>query len=186
MMKVHFSMYVGLVFFVGCSTSIYQFRDYKVGVEIKATVGSSMMRWGLKRDDGTTLELHELRYGGIDHKVLFIKYREFVATESGLLARPAFDQDLRYDVNETVVITYQDVRIEIREANSTFVRYVVLEDPESMRSGPGTYTYGAYNPCNDSLYLVLKKKMWNSMTLDERKYVFNKEQECENYTKEKR
>ncbi len=67
---------------------------------------------------------YELLYQGISDKVLNITYREF----SNNLARPAFQQDLKYTLNNNspTEIAFRSVKIKVYSADNQSIRYEVL------------------------------------------------------------
>lgn len=65
----------------------------------------------------------ELIYQGRSGTSIRISYREF----SGDLARPAFTQDLTFDISEDRVIGAKGARVEILDATNTSVRYRLLQ-----------------------------------------------------------
>lgn len=64
----------------------------------------------------------ELIYSGISRGVVAISYREF----SGDLARPAFTQELTYDLADGDEIGFRGARFQVIKATNTSIRYVVL------------------------------------------------------------
>ena len=64
----------------------------------------------------------ELIYNGRIGDTIRVLYREF----QNDMARPAFTQDVVYDLSESNIIGFRDVRIEIVDANNTRVRYSVI------------------------------------------------------------
>lgn len=70
----------------------------------------------------------ELVYTGRSGKTISILYREF----SGDLARPAFTQQLQYDIEQDAVIGYQGARFRVLSATNTELTYEVLS-PMSAR-----------------------------------------------------
>jgi hypothetical protein len=64
----------------------------------------------------------ELLYDGKSGTTLRLSYREFVRD----MARPAFTQELTYDIRDDRTIGFRDARIEVIEANNTNIRYRVL------------------------------------------------------------
>lgn len=68
----------------------------------------------------------ELLYGGVSQGTISLEYREFVDD----MARPAFSQTLRYDLNEGREIGFRGARFEILDANNVAVRYRVLRSFE--------------------------------------------------------
>lgn len=71
---------------------------------------------------GQTGFRRELVYGGISQGTISISYREF----SGDLARPAFTQELKYDLKEGREIGYKGSRFEIIEATNVDVKFRVV------------------------------------------------------------
>jgi len=65
----------------------------------------------------------ELIYTGISKNVISILYREFQDD----IARPAFSQDLRYDLSEGKLIGYRGSRFEVISATNTGITYKVLK-----------------------------------------------------------
>jgi len=65
----------------------------------------------------------QLIYGGRSGDQIKVTYREF----SGDFARPAFAQDVQYDLGADKLIGFKGVRIEIVEATNTKLTYRVLK-----------------------------------------------------------
>lgn len=74
-----------------------------------------------KRDDLSFKK--ELVYTGISQKVVSILYREFNED----MARPAFSQDLKYDLSESNIIGYRGARFEIIKATNQELTYKTLK-----------------------------------------------------------
>lgn len=66
----------------------------------------------------------QILYSGVDGSTLRTTYREF----AGDFARPAFSQELQYDLRQDSIISFRSVRIEVLEAGNTRLEYVVEED----------------------------------------------------------
>lgn len=66
----------------------------------------------------------EMIYSGLDGQTLRAAYREF----AGDLIRPAFTQDLQYDLSQDSTIAYKSIRIQVLEATNSQLRFRVLED----------------------------------------------------------
>ncbi len=64
-----------------------------------------------------------LIYNGKVGSKINIGYREF----SGNMARPAFSNNVEYDLSESPVIGYKGAKLEVIEANNQFVRFRVLD-----------------------------------------------------------
>ncbi len=66
----------------------------------------------------------ELIYSGITKNTIHITYREFIND----LARPAFYQELRYDLSESNLITFRSLRINVLEADNAGIKFQVMDD----------------------------------------------------------
>lgn len=66
--------------------------------------------------------LRELVYGGIANNVLTLVYREY---KNGF-ARPAFTQELKYDLAIDKIVGYKGARFEVMSATNTELTYKVL------------------------------------------------------------
>jgi hypothetical protein len=68
--------------------------------------------------------VQELIYNGrVDNNLRFI-YREF----SGDMIRPAFNQTVQYDFNESKFISFKGLTLEIIEANNQLIRYKLISN----------------------------------------------------------
>jgi hypothetical protein len=65
----------------------------------------------------------ELIYGGQSGTTISISYREFADGT----ARPAFTQDIKYDLAESKIIGFRGARFEVAKASNTSLRYKVLK-----------------------------------------------------------
>ena len=66
----------------------------------------------------------ELLYSGTDGRTMRAAYREFV----GGTARPAFCQELSFDLSESRIVRFRSVVVEVLEASPLSLRYRVVED----------------------------------------------------------
>lgn len=66
----------------------------------------------------------QIIYSGLMGNTLRAVYREF----SNDYARPAFSQELQYNLEESKVIAYKSLRIEIIKATNSLVEFKVLDD----------------------------------------------------------
>jgi hypothetical protein len=64
-----------------------------------------------------------LIYSGKIGDKINIGYREF----SGNMARPAFSNNVEYDLSGSMLIGYKGAKIEVIEANNQFIKYKVIE-----------------------------------------------------------
>jgi hypothetical protein len=66
----------------------------------------------------------ELIYSGVAGKVVRAVYREYVDD----MARPAFSQELQYDLGVDRTIAYKSLRMRVDEASNAGIRYAVVSD----------------------------------------------------------
>lgn len=66
----------------------------------------------------------QLIYSGMDGQTLKAVYREF----AGDFIRPAFTQELQYDLSTSHEIGYKSIRVEVLDASNAQVRYRVVSD----------------------------------------------------------
>jgi hypothetical protein len=71
--------------------------------------------------------VQELLYNGRAGDILKFVYREF----SNDLARPAFTQEIQYDVRQSSEIGFREVRLEVLQATNTSITYRVLRTFDS-------------------------------------------------------
>jgi hypothetical protein len=74
-----------------------------------------------KFSDGSFIQ--ELVYNGVVNNYLKFIYREFTDN----MARPAFTQELQYDVSKSKIIGFKGVRLEVIDADNTSIEYKVLK-----------------------------------------------------------
>lgn len=65
-----------------------------------------------------------LIYSGRIGDRITLGYREF----SNSLARPAFNNDVEYDLNESKIVGYKGARVEVIEATNQEITYKVLSN----------------------------------------------------------
>ena len=118
----------------GLANSRYIEYDFTRDVDKTAAVGSPMITWTESQKNdvyGNVLSgmEHTLTYSGREGSILKIYYREFSTTPStwGAVARPAFTQELTYDISASPDISFQDFRIQVLDATSSTIRFVVRE-----------------------------------------------------------
>lgn len=80
--------------------------------------------------DGDLIKIHkgsfkaELIYTGKMNKIITVSYREYVDN----MARPAFYQELRYDLSEGNEITFKTLKMKVLEATNTKITIQVIDD----------------------------------------------------------
>lgn len=72
-----------------------------------------------KSVEGRPNFVQELIYNGRSGDTIRLLYREFAED----MIRPAFAQDLQYDLRESKVVGFRDLRLEVLDANNTEIRF---------------------------------------------------------------
>jgi hypothetical protein len=68
----------------------------------------------------------ELLYSGRSGDEIGISYREYTNLVGGQLARPAFYQELKYDLTRERRVTFRDTVIEVLDANNSGITFTVV------------------------------------------------------------
>lgn len=89
-------------------------RDVHPGIEVQNARYEIWGKDSFKR---------ELIYSGVSQNTISILYREF----QNDMARPAFSQELKYDLTQGSAIGYKGARFEVIKANNTGIVYKVLK-----------------------------------------------------------
>lgn len=134
----------------GCATYTpvpFVQRNYNVGARIEASIGNVLItrtagtnvvvtrKMGARNEqvfEQTTYAAgrfeRQLIYTGVAGGTLKLSYREY----NNDLARPAFTQDLQYDLNQSDVIAYRGIRLKVLSATNERIAVQVLatDDPE--------------------------------------------------------
>ena len=66
----------------------------------------------------------DLIYNGISKNTIRVTYREYVKD----MARPAFFQEMIYDLDESDTINFKSIHIRVIQATNSHIRFVVLDD----------------------------------------------------------
>lgn len=112
----------------GVSISIKSKKAYEFGSSVttglrktitKETIGYSETTTMVKCNDCFKQEI--IFNGKVNNSLKFI-YREYVND----MARPAFTQDMQYDLAESNIIGFKGLRIEVIKATNTNIEYKVL------------------------------------------------------------
>jgi len=130
--------------FEGCglARSSHLYRSYEFEHELECYIGETM----ILEESGTINTVYNTVYpGGIRWELVYagksddnikIYYREFVSTQSGWMAKDAFTQELTYDLKESKIIRYKQLKMEILSANNEKIIYKVLSDkPKAIGKG---------------------------------------------------
>ena len=87
-------------------------------------LNQSLVRKSRKQTTSSTNFVQELIYNGrVDNNIKFI-YREF----SEDMIRPAFNQTVQYDFNESKFISFKGLTLEIIEANNQLIKYRLISN----------------------------------------------------------
>ena len=97
-----------------------QMVDANIPVQLASPVKIERLKKTVAHKDNF---VRELTYAGVSKNVVTIVYREFAND----IARPAFTQELKYDLGEGRVIGYRGARFEIIQASNTEIQYRVLK-----------------------------------------------------------
>ena len=120
---------------VKCTCGVYVPHDGKkspVMFTYHTTIGATGFEFGVNQIDitktisevwSTDSFKKELVYGGLSQKTISISYREF----SDGTARPAFTQDLKYDLSEGDEIGFRGARFQVIKASNTVLKYKVTK-----------------------------------------------------------
>jgi len=132
----------------GCSSTVMESKPYKtysIGSTVTASVGmpfieaqtgtiTKVKHWvgvlnspdGWKVDDVYSSDFikKELVYSGKSGSTIEIGYREY---RSGLAA-PAFFQSVKYDLNESKVIGFQNFQFKVNSADNSSISVVIIQD----------------------------------------------------------
>lgn len=81
---------------------------------------STAERWGSESFK------RELVYGGVSQNTITVLYREFMND----MARPAFSQELKYDLSKGDVIGYRGARFQVLDVTNTTIKFKALKHLE--------------------------------------------------------
>jgi hypothetical protein len=137
-------LFLPLTFLLSCGLANERFfvQDFKVGDIKECTVGQTMIteEAGMRNTvykvkyDGYKWELV---YSGKEGDILHVQYREYVITREGTLVKEGFAQQLTYDISESDVIAYKDVRLKVLEMTSSKLLFEVLPTSENQAAPSG-------------------------------------------------
>lgn len=74
----------------------------------------------------------ELVYSGRSGNEIGLTYREYTNGAEGTMARPAFFQDLKYDISASTQVVFRSVELEILEATNTGITFRVTRDAQRL------------------------------------------------------
>lgn len=118
-----------IALFAGCSPSIEAVQDFTAGEVRTVNVGETMITWGFNETNylaGGRNYFQEHRnvllYNGMDGKLIFVGYREFV----GDLTRATFSTELNYPL-DTKTITYKERQLEVLSVGGANIKFKVVK-----------------------------------------------------------
>jgi len=104
------------------ATEVYWLATNAPGIPLNDAHPGIMFERGIVDIWGSESFKRELVYGGVSENTIAILYREFVND----MARPAFSQELKYDLSKGDVIGYRGARFQVIKVTNTGIRYKVL------------------------------------------------------------
>jgi hypothetical protein len=144
-------MVVGLLMSsAGCvSLSSYTIRDGLPGLPVTSNVGSPLVHYesGMKDSFGVIVEREakQFIYSGKAGSIVRFSYREFAGrrtpntvADPDMFARPAFTQDVQYDLSESDEIVFQNMRLKVLNATTSEITVEILRELEPLRAPPPT------------------------------------------------
>lgn len=151
-MKKWILAFLLIVIVFGCSNRNYVRTpilksSYELGVKNSSSVGSIMLSresavkvcwefwaglanggWKARCDEDVDRFKEELIYAGRAGNVIRVAYKEYKGNESFYLARPAFFQELVYDLGSSDIIVFRGYRIKVLNANNEGILFIVQDD----------------------------------------------------------
>lgn len=123
--------------FIGCSLANEKYftRSFGLNSVIETTAGGVLIQWesGMRnrvygwKFDGIR---KSLVYDGIATSIIKVSYREYYIDErTGGEAKQSFYQEFQFDLNQSDLITFQDIKIKVEYANSESIQFKVLQPP---------------------------------------------------------
>lgn len=126
---------------IPCETSVLQVKGAKSGRRWSTpqAVGSRAFTPHPFLADLTQTALKwELIYSGRSGNEVVLDYREYSSGPDGTFARPAFYQQLKYDLSQSDRVVFRAVELQIIEASNSGVEFRVLRDAERDVAQPST------------------------------------------------
>jgi hypothetical protein len=120
-----------LIALAGCTSQKF---EYALNAPLHANIGEPLINWHESSYQvlvATSMD-HELVYSGMTGSVVRIQYREYGSSSAGgsySMARPAFNQDLTYDIAASKEISFRKLRLRILGADTNGIQYEVLHGP---------------------------------------------------------
>ena len=118
-------------------SNLFLSRNYEKNIELSQSIGNPIIqiKFEERSKSGSSLNnswYYELLYSGKSGNVIRLLYREY----SNDYIRPAFTQDVQYDLSETKRIRFKHTVIDIVEATNMEIKYKVIDSPDlTFRQG---------------------------------------------------
>lgn len=139
-------VFVALLFSCGSTkTRPVNFKNYSVGITKKTNIGDCMIKnrdgylieeekwvglfaspdgWQRKKYYSDESFQEELIFTGRTDDIIHVSFREYKKD----LARPAFFQDLVYDLNKSDIIVFKQYKLQVLDATNEYIKFKVLAD----------------------------------------------------------
>ncbi|HYC54640.1 MAG TPA: hypothetical protein VEL28_06860 [Candidatus Binatia bacterium] len=124
---------------ISCQKPVVQIRGSKTGrtFATKLAVGSTVFTPKTYFAGETPDSLRwQLLYSGRAGNEIVLDYREFTEMGYGSTARPAFYQQVKYDLSTGRTITFKETQIEVLDATNSMISFRVLRDEKKARRVP--------------------------------------------------
>lgn len=139
-----------IVFLMSCTTPVQVMKNYTVGVEMEARIGTAVAEWTIGSDwwqwmnnpptqfpagtEGYGRQLamtKSLLFVGYDNdkQTIRVTYREFIDG----LARAAFTQDLTFNSTDNAIV-FENFEARIVSIDSKSLKYVVTQEHSDMKA----------------------------------------------------
>ena len=127
--------------FIGCAPSVvnYTTRSFNLNSFIETTPGEALIQWESGKKITTSGWKYDrirksLIYGGIVANVIKVSYREdYIDGGTGGETRQPVYQELQYNLNQSPMMIFQDIKIRVESASLEKLRFKVLQPPAGFR-----------------------------------------------------
>jgi hypothetical protein len=133
---------------VPCDKAVVQIAGSKAGRSWSLTrlkAGNEFSPKPFIAQSGPASVRWQLLYGGRSGNELLLDYREFVNLGSTSEARPAFFQQIKYDVGASKLINFRETQIEVVASSNNEISFRVLRDKRKAIRTPELWD-GTPNP----------------------------------------
>lgn len=147
-MKLIVLLWVSITLLTGCASTEIKSKDYKsyrVGSTVTANIGSPFLinqtgtvrtvkkwvgllnsedGWATKDEYSQDFIRKELIYSGVADSIIDVTYREY----RNQLAAQAFYQSVKYDLDDSNIIAFQNFTFKVIEASNSRITIQILSD----------------------------------------------------------